>query len=61
MEMSRDFAYFLGVMAGDGYVGKSGMIEIKSDNCEFLYIYSKTVKSIITKEPRIIKETNNKN
>ena len=55
--MDSDFAYFLGVMAGDGYVSPGGLIDIKSDNREFLVVYSKIVKNIIDKEPKIRHET----
>lgn len=36
MEMSDDFAYFLGVICGDGYISPKGLIEIKTECKEYL-------------------------
>jgi intein/homing endonuclease len=54
---TKELAYFLGVICGDGYVGRNGIIEVKSDDFEFLNgTYAEVVNKIFDKRPTIRKE-----
>ena len=60
-KLNSDFAYFLGVIAGDGYVGQN-YIEIKTCDYKFLTdIYIPLVEKLFGIKPRLAKESSGLN
>jgi len=57
VKLDSNFAYFLGVIAGDGYVGKNH-IEVKTSDFKFLTdVYVPLVKKLFGINPRLMKES----
>ena len=57
--MKRNFAYFLGVLCGDGYISKEGMIEIKVELKEYGEFLTKIIEELYGKKAKIIFEKYN--
>ncbi|MBI4015518.1 MAG: hypothetical protein HY362_02270 [Candidatus Aenigmarchaeota archaeon] len=57
MKITEDFAYFLGIIAGDGYVGDR-TIEVKTSDYKFLRdVYVPLIERLFNKTPSLIPES----